>query len=525
MIEPAALRIVIISNDTILEKRLLSHVTSIQTPVTISTCDKNQSPAIEQADGIIFCAISDGEWQQEPAVQGRPRVLYCKEGQGLPAGQPIQKRFTALWTEPLSEEALGLQLALLVEDILEKKKAAINRVYLNTLIDSVPDLIWFKDLRGAHLKVNDAFCRAVGKSKQQCEGRGHYYIWDLEPDEYANGEYVCLETEEEVIEKGVTCLFDEKVKIKNSLHQFKTYKSPLFDAAGAMFGTVGIAKDVTDLQNISSELSLVLSSLPLATLVAGATDEIVFLNDKFCEYFAMSAEQVKAIAYDQLCKQLLELDPHELNQETMREISVNFGGVKRVLRVQQQPIKDIFGSHFGYFLLCLDVTNEHKLQQKIIQNANTDFLTGLYNRRYLYNLAEEKRQGDPICVAYFDLDNFKQVNDQYGHQTGDEVLVLMANTMKEVFGDELISRLGGDEFLVVDFNCRSVNALEQKVALFMERVKEISHENPVLHTFSVCAGIAYSNRKQHDLESLILSADKALYQAKTTGKARYVVYH
>lgn len=115
-------------------------------------------------------------------------------------------------------------------------------------IDSVPDLIWFKDVRGAHLKVNNAFCSAVGKTKNDVQGRGHYYIWDLKQEEYEQGEYVCLETEEIVLREKKTRAFDEKVKSKHGLRQFKTYKSPIFDEDHQVVGTVGIAHDVTDLK-------------------------------------------------------------------------------------------------------------------------------------------------------------------------------------------------------------------------------------------------------------------------------------
>ncbi len=74
----------------------------------------------------------------------------------------------------------------------------------------------------------------MGKTKDQVEGRGHYYIWDITPDEYAQGEFVCLESEEETMRSSTTLLFDEQVKTKSGMRQFKTYKSPLIDYDGTV---------------------------------------------------------------------------------------------------------------------------------------------------------------------------------------------------------------------------------------------------------------------------------------------------
>lgn len=143
----------------------------------------------------------------------------------------------------------------ILQQIRQKKELRRTQIFLNTVIDSTPDLVWFKDVRGSHLKVNDAFCLAVGKSKEQVEGRGHYYIWDIPPDEYAKGEYVCMETEEIVMSRGELCVFDEKVKCRQGLRQFKTYKAPLVGDDGTLLGTVGVAQDVTRLAIATDSLS------------------------------------------------------------------------------------------------------------------------------------------------------------------------------------------------------------------------------------------------------------------------------
>ena len=164
--------------------------------------------------------------------------------------------YDELWAKPLDAEKIAFLFGKLVSRIQKNEDYCLMEQYLETLIDSLPDLIWFKDARGSHLRVNKSFCEAVGKTKEDVRGRGHYYIWDIEPDEYAKGEYVCLESEEIVLREKKNCLFDETVKIKDSMRKFKTYKSPLFDRNGDVLGTVGVARDVTDLQNLQIEMNI-----------------------------------------------------------------------------------------------------------------------------------------------------------------------------------------------------------------------------------------------------------------------------
>lgn len=151
-----------------------------------------------------------------------------------------------VWHLPLSTSYISRRLQHLRHELWHKHQADTLQIYLDAVIDTSPSLVWFKDTRGAHLKVNQAFCDATGKTKAQIEGRGHYYIWDIQPEEYSQGEYICFESEEIVLAKRERCLFKEQVKCKQGLRHFNTYKAPLIDANGTLLGTVGVAQDVSD---------------------------------------------------------------------------------------------------------------------------------------------------------------------------------------------------------------------------------------------------------------------------------------
>lgn len=191
---------------------------------------KEADEAIKTAD-IIICELVDADVLQalQQAKTGAEVILCAPAALVQQLSGKTYQFLTDIWAQPYGEAFVIFKLKRLFEAIKAVKDRNLYRSYLETAINSIPNLIWFKDVRGAHLKVNDGFCRAVGKTKADVEGRGHYYIWDIKQEEYEQGEYVCLETEEIVLQKRKTCVFDEKVKTKHGMRQFKTYKSPIFD--------------------------------------------------------------------------------------------------------------------------------------------------------------------------------------------------------------------------------------------------------------------------------------------------------
>lgn len=384
-----------------------------------------------------------------------------------------------------------------------------------TAIDSIPDLVWFKDVKGAHLKVNDGFCKAVEKTKEQIYKKGHYYIWDIPKEEYEQGDYVCLESEEIVMDARKTVLFDEKVKTKSGMRMFKTYKSPLIDADGEIFGTCGIAHDVTDLGNINSELEVILESIPYGVVIENANDKVLSANKEFRKYFP---GKIVGINFEDWKSKMLE-DSYD--------ISVDVGGQNKILVFREQAIIDIFGEQIGKLNLFRDVTIERIYEQTTLRNANIDFLTGLHNRRSLFSHLRQISRRPQITLIMVDLDNFKRVNDIYGHQKGDEALAAASEILKKQFPDDYIARLGGDEFLVVITGRRTEEELSARGNELIEAFKDRFSSEEAFSGITASAGIAYGVVKRgesHDTEKLLHNSDSALYSAKNSGKARCCMF-
>lgn len=184
---------------------------------------------------------------------------------------------TDIWDYGITSEVFAFRFEKLTRDILAGLDKWLAESYLENVIDSTDDLIWFKDKMGVHLKVNESFCNAVNKTKEQIAGRGHYYIWDISPEEYIKGEFVCMESEYEVMAKKEKCWFDEDVLIKGEMRKLRTCKSPLFDCDGSVMGTVGVAKDVTRELEYKARLEAELKSAKVVSKI----DKLTGLGNRF----------------------------------------------------------------------------------------------------------------------------------------------------------------------------------------------------------------------------------------------------
>ena len=154
-----------------------------------------------------------------------------------------------IWVLPMGPAQVRFRFAKWQEGHKEKVGHWETRQFLEATINSVPNLIWYKTKDGIHEKVNDSFCRTVGKEKDDVQGRGHAYIWDVEQDDPA-----CIESEAEVMRRRETCVSEERVQTGGGERLLTTYKSPLYDYDGSVMGTVGVAIDVTQERAYAQEL-------------------------------------------------------------------------------------------------------------------------------------------------------------------------------------------------------------------------------------------------------------------------------
>ncbi len=170
----------------------------------------------------------------------------------------------------------------------------------------------------------------------------------------------------------------------------------------------------------------------------------------------------------------------------------------------------------------------HEELEQERKRSTLDGLTGLLNRlaldmRLQQEMARWKRQGHPLSVIMLDVDHFKQVNDKFGHQTGDRVLCELARRMAVVAREsDIVARYGGEEFVLVlpDTNLEQARIVAGKLRETVARLKFRYEQNPVPVTIS--AGVAQV-RRDEDMNAVMSRVDQALYRAKEGGRNRVMV--
>lgn len=518
------INIIVVSNSRRIEDMILDVNLPVDCNINVRTEESLNSDINCLDCAVIFDGIQTVNDEINYIGENCKAILVTEAGELSKIDSDLKSLLSDIWVVPSEQDAfitiIQFYSLRLIEQMKESFDYRIQSICINTAFDSIPDLVWFKDVRGAHLMVNNGFCDAVDKTKEQIYKRGHYYIWDIPQDEYEQGDYVCLESEEVVMKARETCLFDEKVKTKSGMKKFKTYKSPLIDNNGNIFGTCGIAKDVTSLHNIESELKVILDSMPFAVLVENDNGKVISVNSNFYKYFP----DYKDIADKSLDRWRNEvLDGHQND----KEITVKLNDNEYILLFFEKPIFNIFNEIIGRVIILNDITEARKNHQQTLYNANTDFLTGVSNRRNLFSHLNKIKHTPRLTLITVDLDNFKKVNDTYGHHEGDKALVETVKLTQNFFKDDFVARLGGDEFLIVTTRECEISEIEKETKKYIEMLKNHYMSNPKFSAMGASAGVAMSvlgDKKEHNFEELMKHSDAALYNAKNFGKGKCCVY-
>jgi len=172
-----------------------------------------------------------------------------------------------------------------------------------------------------------------------------------------------------------------------------------------------------------------------------------------------------------------------------------------------------------------------KLEIELRELSNRDPLTNLYNRRYLSDISQDllllaKRNDTDLSVLMIDIDKFKNINDTYGHDVGDEVIKLLSKQLINfVRKSDVVARLGGEEFAIILPNTDVDNAKNKAEEIRKEvELLTIKLENSLSISFTVSIGVSSFNKEVDlEFESILKKSDEALYEAKENGRNRVVV--
>ncbi len=328
------------------------------------------------------------------------------------------------------------------------------------------------------------------------------------------------------------------------------------DLTPLMFGLAGVIFSYTVLRNRFMDLipvarSRLIESMSDGILVLDLSHRIVDINPAMRNILQIeSASFLGSHASDVLNPWMKNVDQLINGSETRTELKIQ-NNPSRYLDVRVTPLYDHYQRVSGCLLVFRDVT-ERKLVEKKLRYANErlqsqlieigtlqsklraqairDPLTNLFNRRYLdetldRELARSAREGYPVCVIMMDIDHFKQVNDTYGHEAGDQILKSLAATItaQNRRGD-FACRYGGEEFVIVMPNIA--------VQIACQRAEHLRNCLGSLHipygrydlTTTLSVGVACYPSNGENRESVLRAADRALYGAKKAGRNQVVDY-
>ena len=203
-------------------------------------------------------------------------------------------------------------------------------------------------------------------------------------------------------------------------------------------------------------------------------------------------------------------------------------GSESWLRTSKIPLSDMHGNTIALLGLYEDITDRKAMEHQLRELAHHDALTGLANRAFFHHLLElavskSRREGSLLALMYFDIDHFKDINDSFGHDTGDALLKAFATRVTETVREaDVFARLGGDEFALLLENLPNPAAAERvgnKLVASMQMPYQLGERTI---TVSSSIGVAFFQRGMR-ADELIRRADQAMYDAKRGGRNRFEI--
>ena len=328
--------------------------------------------------------------------------------------------------------------------------------------------------------------------------------------------------------------------------------TPIINEQGSISGYAAIARNNSRLNQVEQHSSQLDTILATAGELAGfggflyniEQDQIFITNQGFRNSVITQPTQVLSLA--QAINLFLEDDQEQITLALERALRSNqaFDIQARLTNQRGQPYwirlagKIQINKHQHRTLLgFVQDINEHKrLERRLSQLAMTDQLTGLANRRALLQSLESEwrrheRYRTDISILALDIDHFKLVNDTWGHDIGDLVLIEFANRIQnEMRASDIFGRMGGEEFLIIAANTPEVYAMalaekiRNTIAQQAFTFQTLEQAEPLVIKITVSIGVSGLTPAQESLDQWLASADKALYRAKNSGRNTLVSY-
>ena len=467
----------------------------------------------------------------------QPAELTVLHGLTLSTREPMQRTVDVhLLRLPKTYHLDPRVFALLVDRSADMAVAAQRQLF-QTLIDSSDDLICSTDRRGRYTLANRATLDALQTDTASLLGQSRSAVMAVH-DAIAHEV-----ADQKVLRTGLPVNIEEQMFIpgRAEVRAFATHKFPLHDAQGITIGVGSMSRDITAARESASQQRLseaVFLNASEAIIVTDADTRILRVNPAFERMSGFSAATVvgrktamlrSGRQSDDFYRNMwgcLKDTGHWQGELSNRHATGTYYSVMSTITA----LRAENGSLTGYMAVQTDVSRLLSAESEVARLSFMDTLTGLPNRALLMDrmnqlMAQARRQEEPFCVLFSDLDHFKDVNDSMGHHVGDELLQTIAQRLKsQVREQDTVARLGGDEFVVLLpqtplADARLLAAKLQQVCEQPIQLGDMAAYQPHMST-----GIAAFPGDGDTVSLLLRNADTAMYAAKTTGRARVMSY-
>ncbi|WP_016853871.1 EAL domain-containing protein [Halomonas smyrnensis] len=467
-----------------------------------------------------------------PVISSRGQVLatvalYHSE-RGAPSDEERQ----------LASKAVDL-VALAIERHRDRQALVDSEQRYRSLFTHHPDAVFSLNLEGQFLSLNPQAAEITGLPTSEMLGK--HFSQFVDTGDIPQGQALL-----ESARAGHALRYELQSRdVRGALHVLDVTAIPI-TMGDRVTGVFGIAKDITARKADETRLHILERSVEASLhgiLIVDATlpdMPIIFANHAFSRITGYSNAEIKG----RNCRFLQghETDPKVVQEirrglDDQRDVHVTVCNYRKSGEwfwndLHISPVRDAQGKTTHYIGVINDVTESIADQAALAHQASHDPLTGAYNRakfeERLKHDADIARHRNGLLVVFFiDLDDFKPINDTFGHAMGDRLLIAVAERLAaELCPGDTLGRFGGDEFLVLLPNLKSEHQAQAVVdRLLAELTRSYQVDD---HVFRLSASIGMASSREVSLqhpEQLIMRADSAMYAAKKQGGNTAIWYH
>lgn len=415
-------------------------------------------------------------------------------------------------------------------------------------IDNLPGGVFECDTSGEFIYMNTFLLKAFGQSLEQCQNLGWHK--SIHPNDLE----VILNAWHRMLDTGRS--FSKEIKIcstNGKIFHVSMHVKPVYNTDSGLSGFTGFVQDITNLKELGEKIRQERNLLH--SIINNSPD---FIYAKDCN--------LKTFLCNEICAASLGKKPEELYGKTDMEngweekyvlgdmengirgyihddLDVLKGLVTRTHKdvaivdgqehyfdTVKYPIRNDEGDVIGILGVSRNVTEQVNDSQRLWHQANHDQLTTMLNRAsFIDRLKEEiekgKRNYNPFALLFIDLDEFKQINDSYGHDIGDMLLVDVSKKISHcIRTTDIIARFGGDEFVVLMPNVSSPSVVERLCKSILDEFRQPFSLGKHTVFISISIGITFYPEDSDSMDFLLKFSDKAMYEAKNLGRNKYVFF-